>query len=352
MAQPIDGATAGAATRQYGRRVLKYVLVGFAVLAVCGVALAFWLRQALVFPELGFQHAFDHVGEPELQQHAGTGSMPLSTLITQCVHRLHDATHLWRGRDFPRTFEDGPWKWTEGQRYAPPNLVAGHYFALDAAGAEAEARHYKIKPRTRVRLEVDVDLDNVLDLRFEPNVRVALADVLEDGSGSLMWFLRALVHEETGGNVLTDDIGTWAQQSGYNGIVFFGARSIARYRTSLDSGDMQLGMPVVADIFHELRADPAAANVVAFGGVELVRSIRRFRVDGGAWEANPYFGATEDTVDAVLVHTSVDRRERVDGIFRLSTSRSLKFEWDGKVTESTEPDEPDAPTQDPGEAQP
>lgn len=315
------------------------VIVGLLVVGVVVVAsvAVFLLMRAL---DLDFDSDADSgwgdLFAPEATEFPRTGSLPMSTRLQQSVYRLHPAQHLHTGRSFPRTFEDGPWKWDERQRYAPAGVVSGHFFALARDGATAEAAYYALDRRDRVMLEVELDLDDVLDLRWEPNIRAVLSDFLVEPlpPAGLLWFLRALVHEETGGNLLTDEIGVWAQEHGYRGVLFFGARSIERHRTSFEgTGDRQLGLPVAGGVFAQLREDPASTNLVAYSGVELVRSIRRHR-DGpeAPWTPNEYFGADPTAIDAELEYGSDYRRERSE-IIRLAGQRTFSLEWDGRVEE-------------------
>lgn len=73
-----------------------------------------------------------------------SGRLPMSTHVVGAFFRWHSPGYYFTGAEFWKTFQDGPWKWADRQRYAGAGDNCGHYFALTEAGATAEAGFYAL----------------------------------------------------------------------------------------------------------------------------------------------------------------------------------------------------------------
>src|SRR5688572_10282740 len=110
-----------------------------------------------------------------------TGRLPYSSRIEGTFYRWHNRDNLFSGKEFCKTFEDGPWKWSAAQRYAGEHLNCGHYFSLAAEGATAEAEFYGMETvKTHRMLTVTADFESVLDLTYEENLRAVVAALVEN----------------------------------------------------------------------------------------------------------------------------------------------------------------------------
>jgi hypothetical protein len=236
-----------------------------------------------------------------------TPAMPSThnTVVEFRLFRYHSPDRWHLGQEFWRTFQDGWWKWDSAQRFAGKGLNCGHYFAATEAGSRAEATHYKMDVSGLLLVEVDVALDDLLDLRDESTLRDIVSECVENpeaaASMPIMQLLHRVVDVETGGTSLTDDIGAWAVDHGYRGILCFSARAVEPYRDVIDQRqDGQLGVYIADTFFEDLRNDPTLTNVVVFSGADLIRSVRQYRVHPGEMVPNAWYGAPEDSLDLAL----------------------------------------------------
>jgi hypothetical protein len=253
-----------------------------------------------------------------------TGRLPMSIAFEGSLLRWHDPDYFWEGENFWKTFRDGPWKWKDRQRYAGISMNCGHYFSLAQDGADAEGHFYKLDMEKYSLLTVDAHFDAVLDLTYEDHLltvgRKAFSNFEELPSRSrLMELLSYLVERERGGNVLTDLIGRWARSEGYDGILFFGARSLLSFpelvRQIEHGQDDAMGMPIAHGYFSEMRRTPSLLNIVLFSGAQLTKRIRSFHFPPGKRNANPYYNADDSRIDELLKLNAADEYEHGRGAF-------------------------------------
>jgi hypothetical protein len=239
------------------------------------------------------------------------GSAQDSVRLSCPVFRWHlrDKFHVSSPTEFFRPFEDGPWKWRDQGRFAAKDMNCGHYFGLCTAAATAEIQYYcetSVVPDNRVLVCLDIDIDNVLDLTRIDVMQRTFSTCVEDPENRIGTVPDLILHElieknnfgkeVKGGNVVTDYIGRWAFDKGYQGILFFGARAI----DDLRRGDVHNANRNFEPLYgyaalNSLRQHPEFCNVVLFSGATLVSSTRAFgcsRAEPQHWEMtrNPYFG--------------------------------------------------------------
>jgi len=240
---------------------------------------------------------------------AQTGSLPYSSLIKGHFFRWHNRNHLWTGKEFWKTFEDGPWKWEAPERYAGRRFNCAHYFALTSDGAKAEANFYGVDTSKRVLLEIEAQFDPILNLTYELNLRAVTAQCISDPETILgpsfpfLYVLDTVVDVEQGGNAVTDMIGRWAFDNGYMGIMYFSARTIDEFRDMISSRqDFQAGVSVGQWVFNGLRDRMSTMNLAIFSGSALTGKIVAYRTPETEWLRNPYFGVTEEELDKALTY--------------------------------------------------
>jgi hypothetical protein len=224
------------------------------------------------------------------------GTMPMSLRCTEAtLFRLHQPAHFHHGKDFWKTFENGPWKWSARQRYSGGNINPGHFFTLFGPSAVVELGHYTSDLEGYGMLKIQGPLDNIFDLTDWRNIMVACQAM--GVSGPATEIILDLVNVETGGNELTDAIGYYAYRRGYAGVVFFSARTMdAGQRSSLASMSDVLAEAYYLDM---MKADMHRLCVVLFSGSQMVRRIKRYSFAGENWINNPYFGAAAEELDGL-----------------------------------------------------
>jgi len=211
-----------------------------------------------------------------------TGRLPMSRETTGSAYRWHNPKYFWSGDKFFQTFENGPWKWEAQQRYAGKNLNCGHYFAVTPGGATAEASYYGLDLSNLQLLEIKGHAESVLDLTHGDNIlelaKMAFKNFDDIPDDSFFMVMLSAMTDEcgSGGNVFTDYIGYWAQNKGYDGVMFFGARALAVYpdiRYQIRSGkDDFFGQNVAYAFFERIRRTYDLINVVYFSTPTIVRA--------------------------------------------------------------------------------
>ena len=249
------------------------------------------------------------------------------------VYRWHHATRIWTGREFPRTFEDGPWKWKAQERYAGENLNCGHYFALSKSGAEAEARFYHRDLSEHRLLAVEVGLDSVLDLTHGENFQQVARELVENPEIlSRLRMVSEFLDADRGGNLITDQVGYWASRSKYNGVLFFSAGSLNQFpdlhSDVRDGRDFITGVPIVDLVLDLMRRELSLPNLVVFSGSKLTTRIRRYSVYSGPYAENLYFDVATAALDKWLQYGSDYQDERfceviLSGKCRLQTQEVM-----------------------------
>jgi len=245
----------------------------------------------------------DGLDEDWFRAHPGGGDS--SVAVSGPLARFHSRQHGDPSR-LHSLLLDTLGKKVAAERFAPAHLFCGHFFAKDADGALSEAGHYGIDLDGRFLLEVIVsELPDVLDLTNEQVLRrvvAAVTDVSEDFlSRPFSQSLAVVLDQSSGGNRLTDAIGSQAFRNGYKGVRFFGARAIddEQLRYALGQGSWAMWLEDECGLFEDLRARPDLVNVVSFSGSDLVRYITDFRIDGGAWQENALFGLSTTEIEHV-----------------------------------------------------
>lgn len=243
-----------------------------------------------------------------------TGRLERASRIERVFSRFHARRWTFHDRDFHRNFEDSDRKWAQTDRYADANIQCGHFFGCTTRATEAEAKAYAMDRRQYHFLEVEMNLDGILDLTYEENLDWILGKVFanpEKLGTSYFTKLIEFIHHQKGGDKVNSFAGYIAQREGYDGIRFFGARALRQYETIWQ---MNPEDPMIFDVeriaFPDMRADLDLQNIVLFSGALAAQQVRRYRVDGGSWSANPYFGMPTADLDKVLRYPSAFQDER------------------------------------------
>ena len=244
-----------------------------------------------------------------------TGRLPRASAISGVLSRFHSKDWLFHGGDFHRNFEDSERKWAQNDRYAAKDIQCGHYFGCSTRATEAEAKAYRMD-RNRYRFfESEMTLDGILDLTYEENIDWLLPQIFENSEllgTSYFNKLIELLNHQKGGDLVNSFAGYIARRDGYDGIRFFGARALREYDTSWQ---MNPEDPLIYAIermaFPRMRENPDLQNVVLFSGALTSRKVQRYRVDGGAWQANPLFDIPETELDRVLRYPGAFQEERL-----------------------------------------
>jgi hypothetical protein len=291
------------------------VVIGAVVLT--GIGLVLW---ALSWSdEIDFSQRADaeKIWTPE--EFPNTGRLPLSTRVAGTFVRWHKPAYYFPGDQFLRMFEDSQRKWDEKQRFAGAGDNCGHYFALTESGARAEAAFYGMNLSEYRLLTADFDCDGVLDLTYERNL-LAIGEQAFSSFGDihprhrLVSILSFLVDPSQGGTPFTDFVGHWASRSGYDGILFFGARAISRFadlQNYIDKGaDEGMAGPVVHGYFHEMRQNDDLKNLVIFSGARLTAKVSTSRLQPDGPVANPYYDASDADIDAKLTYPAAFQDEK------------------------------------------
>ena len=230
--------------------------------------------------------------------------------------RLHDKSRFWRGDEFFKTFEDGPWKWCAQARFAGKDANAGHYFALTEKGATAEADFYGADRTQLGLLELEIDLGGILDLTtmhgmyfaFEENVQNA--DFIEDDVRADEFVLNELIEIDKGGTVFTTRVGHWAKSNDYKGILFYGARATrpgGERTVRVDHGFITDPLTSLS----ELRREASNLNLVVFRGTDVISATKAYEIKPDLPRTeNKYYGWTAEALDSVLQYGTDYQAER------------------------------------------
>ena len=243
------------------------------------------------------------------EEFPNTGTLPMSTKVSGTFVRWHNPQYYRTGEEFWETFQDGPWKWADQQRYAGKDLNCGHYFALTQAGAKAEGSFYGLDFTQYRLLSVDLECDAILDLTYENNLlqvaKQAFANWQEISERHfLVTILSWLTDSSRGGVPFTDYIGHWASRNGYDGILFFGARALEAnpsLKWYIDNGsDDGMAGPIVHGYFFDMRKTSDLKNLVVFSGSRLASRIVSSQLLPDLPDPNPYHGKSESEINVRL----------------------------------------------------
>jgi hypothetical protein len=229
------------------------------------------------------------------------GSKPCSFDLSGVVYRYSAREHLKGGDQFWRNFEDGPWKWDTANRYAGRGLNPGHFFGAFPGTARREFAHYlqgSIDQGRYQLLSVEGCIKDVMDLTQIETIRWLREElkILNDEYD----LMGQLVTASTGGTYFTDLFGSYAYERDYGGILFFSARNIE----DSDREDLQSetyytehdALTFKSYTWSAMWAEPENRCLVIFRGAELVRNVRRFRIDQAAWEDNHDFAKPAEEI--------------------------------------------------------
>lgn len=281
-------------------------LITMTVVGIVGVCI-FLLVKSL-FDNEGFFDGYIDIGimpKPFIQ----TGRLPMSTKVKGELVRFHNPDYFWAKDEFWKTFQDGPWKWGEQQRFAGKDFNCGHYFALNKVGALAESKFYELDLTQYTMLTIKANIDCVLDLTYEDHIlelgREALVNFDHIPYRSrLMTLLAYMLERSKGGNDFTDCAGRWAQRRGYAGILFFGARALERYPDLIHrihhGQDEYMGIPTVHGHFNDMRSKPDLKNLVIFSGAMLTTQISRYQLSSNNQSRNSLFKMDLAKLDSEL----------------------------------------------------
>jgi hypothetical protein len=249
-----------------------------------------------------------------------SGRLEMSRRAVGAAYRWHEPKFFGHEKEFWRTFEDGPWKWQTQQRFAGKNLNCGHFFAVTPEGASAEAAHYGIDTSKMQLLKVFGTSDAVLDLTHEDNLikisKIAIENAETISDRTYLFEILSFMTDEygSGGNSITDYIGQWARKAGYDGIMFFSARSIGKdtaLRWQIEHGveDTAWGNPIY-DMLSNMRQRYDLINVMYFSGAHLIKNIQRYAFPAdGPWEDNCFYGAADADIDKLFKYDSCFQEE-------------------------------------------
>jgi hypothetical protein len=299
------------------------IVVGVIVVLV-GVFAVF--QGSLSGLNLGGLYDLDKIWTPEI--FPNSGRLPMSSCVGGTFLRWHNPKYYATGDRFWQTFEDGPWKWEDRQRYAGQGDNCGHYFALTEAGARAEGAFYGMDFSNYRLLSADFEFDGILDLTYEENL-VAVAKLAfsnwQDISARhfLVTILSFLTDSAKGGTPFTDFVGHWASREGYDGILFFGARAIdgvSGLREYINGGaDEGMAGPVVHGYFTEMRQNNDVKNLAVFSGARLTMKVTATRLLPDAAVKNPYYGASDAEIETRLRYGAEYQEDQASNSFYCPT---------------------------------
>jgi hypothetical protein len=273
----------------------------------------------------------DIISWPESFQQ--TGKLAMSIKLAGSFVRWHEPKYYYRGTEFWKTFQDMPRKWDSQERFAGKGHNCGHYFALTRTGATAEANFYKMNIAEKRLLSADFASDAILDLTFEENL-LAIAKLAISNPEKIsdrhffVTILSYLTDDSKGGVPFTDFVGNWASRNGYEGLLFFGARALAQHsylKQYIDTGsdDGMMG-PVVYTYLKDMRKNAALKNLVIFSGSRLTSLIKISQLQPDPPDANPYYGAPDSEIDALVDFKTDYQEEQRDKGFYLPRPFTLK----------------------------
>ena len=236
---------------------------------------------------------------------AGDADLPFAIRLSGDAYRWHSADRLHKGAEFYRMFEDGPWKWSAQGRFAGKEINCGHYFGLSVGAATEEASHYGIDPEKSALVHIAFEPVKLLDLTHPEFIRTMFQNCVQNHeivSHSYYVMLSELIELGNGGNSVTDYLGYRARKDGYQGILFFSARTMEElqiWRHDLDLEAYTYGMT-----FSGLRAGREHLNVVFFSGADLIVNIRTLRIGDSEPFENPYCGQDPAAIDGLFEYGS------------------------------------------------
>lgn len=139
------------------------------------------------------------------------------------VYRIHSKEYLETGVRYPRNWASSERKRLRADRYSPFG-TEGFYFGLTLEAAEDEARFPggSIDPAEYLILVLYCCFDNVLDLTA--GCLGAVWEVVGLGSSTSMIDMYLAIMDPETGNRVTNGIGVWARERGFDGLIYPSAR--------------------------------------------------------------------------------------------------------------------------------
>ena len=301
---------------------------------------------------------FTSLGIYRYYVHPRTLDFPKPSRLSGRFYRLHDPKYCDE-KSFWRIFLDADYKWEAEQRFASSAFNCGHFFGLAPEAALAESAFYEEESKgenksmdktqhTSVLVEIVATFPTILDLTDSATSdRVFGLFIGKEYDGSPYFFqLKYLTDEMEAGNSLTKDIGRWAWEHRYDGILFSSARAMEKapydsyqsYRDRITNPpNPNLDFTGADDIDH-MQATKAIQNVVIFSGACLTSRIVKYRIDNGQWRRNPYCGISLRKLDKVLkagccVFDSAYQVQASDGLISRTGEFGLK-PWSQRSGES------------------
>jgi hypothetical protein len=240
-----------------------------------------------------------------------TGALPHSSSAGGLFCRFQSKEWLYRNDKFHRNFDDSPRKWNAQDRYAGAGVNYGHFFGCSVAASTFEAQSYKMDMHKHSLLELEMTVPSMLDLTYEENIDWILRRVFENPElvgRSYFSKLIELIHHQKGGDKVNEMIGAIAATEGFDGIIFYGARALRKHATAWQTNPEDPLIDMIEQMtFPAMREDQDLQNIVVFSGSLVTRAAARYRIDGGAWQPNPYYGISEEQFDQISPCPSTTR---------------------------------------------
>jgi hypothetical protein len=254
----------------------------------------------------------------EIWPHWPAGSLPYSLSVNSVsLYRFQLKRYLQLGPEWYRMFWDTERKWSANNRFAGQQCCPGHFFSLDPAGALAElnaysaaSKNYEEYAQEYALLRFDMSLNNVLDLTDWYCLPWFYKKHFSGEVHSMHWaeLLDALLEQQLGGDSHNDFAGHRALLDGYNGIAFFGARSLGSHWPNPGSGEFARGgslgsrdLDLIGLNYAEMRDDPKCINVVLYFGHNVVRATRQISFEKIVVE-NRLFQAPYPEIDSLFLN--------------------------------------------------
>jgi hypothetical protein len=267
------------------------MMVLLAAVTLVAVGIIFWrLVSRIDFLGLG-DMSLEIPEEPWEEQFAPAGheNLPYAIVLLGNAYRWQNNSHLHRGAEFYRMFEDGPWKWAAQGRFAGKDLNCGHFFGLSVEAATEEAAHYGIDESQSTLLRLEFESVRVMDLTRPDFIKQLVTENIGNHqriSHSYYSMVSELIERVTGGNGVTDYLGYRAHRLGYQGILFYSARAMEELQ--IWRHDRELEYFTYGSTFWGLRNDPRYLNVVFFSGAELLSGTKAIAIGSAEQEPNPF----------------------------------------------------------------
>ncbi|HXA15775.1 MAG TPA: hypothetical protein VN380_02190 [Thermoanaerobaculia bacterium] len=226
---------------------------------------------------------------------------------------------------------------TQG-RFAGAYFNPGYFFSLTEMACVVEMHHYHRVPAAatasftvqnvlttlannrneRVFLTCEGSFENVLNLFWPATLRRTIAECFPTIDTQYIDYpsvLLSLADSTCGGNWMTDAIGRYAYEHGYNGVRFPSVRALhAERNRPWAAGSLMDGLrygPIgddesfyLDDLMQEIHSE--ATNVVIFRGSYILRNVTRFRIatvaeSAAQWHENEWWLNDEAAIEGAIM---------------------------------------------------